>query len=322
VKSSTYASDYSTSNRSQHPFIEHNQETYDGRNATAPDTDFDGVTNQIESAAGLNATNPDTDGDGIPDGIEWQGGRDTDHDGLYDAKDRDSDNDGIPGGTEDANHNGFVDAGETSPRVQDTDGDGLDDGFENHVTSAPSTDTTDCFIAGGSCPDRLAFHAASSGTPTTNALDRDTDDDGIADKVEEDGSWCYVDVGGTCSADSSKITDPTLNDTDGDGLTDGLEIGLMSAGIGTDMARFQVDQGPGTHTDPTKSDTDGDGLSDSQEDANRDGRTQDTETYGWIWDSDNDGLCDGLCGGKGEDKNLNGIRDKNGDGNWTETNAS
>jgi hypothetical protein len=322
VKSSSAPSDYSTSNRSLQPFTGLNQETYDGRVAVSNDTDFDGISNGIESNAGLNATNNDTDGDGLLDGLEWGGGVDTDHDGLLDAKDKDSDNDGIPDGTEDANHNGFFDAGETDRHQQDSDGDSIKDGYETGVTAAPSTDTTDCFIGGGSCPDKWAFTAATSNSPRTSPLDRDSDDDGIGDKVEEDGSWCYVDLDhATCtySADSTHVTDPTKLDTDGDGLSDGLEIGLMSAGVGTDLAKFKSDQGPGTHTDPTKADTDGDGLTDGQEDANLDGRTQNNETYGWMWDSDSDGLCDGNCSNKGEDLNKNGIRDQDADGNWTET---
>lgn len=93
-------------------------------------------------------------------------------------------------------------------------------------------------------------------------------------------------------------SDPNNADSDGDGIRDGLEI-------------FQL------LSMPTRRDTDGDGLIDGIEDADRDGRVDERkETNPREWDSDRDGLCDGLClvnkGSelRGEDKNLNGILDK------------
>lgn len=109
-------------------------------------------------------------------------------------------------------------------------------------------------------------------------------------------------------------TDPSLLDTDGDGLTDGIEI-------------LQIKSKPLTR------DTDGDGLIDGVEDRNRNGKITAGETSPINNDSDGDGLCDGYCrvdkGGRicseftttqscteiprarwmGEDKNLNGIVD-------------
>ncbi len=103
-------------------------------------------------------------------------------------------------------------------------------------------------------------------------------------------------------------TDPQHPDTDGDGISDGVEI-------------FRL------HTDPMNPDTDGDGLSDGIEDANHNGMLDPGETNPLNRDSDRDGLCDGFCAtGKsalvcdatarncldtghryaGEDKNLNG----------------
>ncbi|MEZ4323386.1 MAG: hypothetical protein R3F61_38330, partial [Myxococcota bacterium] len=86
-------------------------------------------------------------------------------------------------------------------------------------------------------------------------------------------------------------TDPTLADTDGDGLEDGLELGLVG------------DADPTTTTDPTVADTDGDGLTDGAEDADGDGAW--TATLGGtgtpgtgesdpnVVDTDGDGLGDG-----------------------------
>ncbi|MEO0588592.1 MAG: hypothetical protein AAF078_13245, partial [Planctomycetota bacterium] len=67
------------------------------------------------------------------------------------------------------------------------------------------------------------------------------------------------------------ITDPTLFDTDGDGIGDGIESGLETGTPDTDLAVFVADADPSTTTDPTSADTDGDGLDDSIEDANQDG---------------------------------------------------
>lgn len=109
----------------------------------------------------------------------------------------------------------------------------------------------------------------------------DNDGDGANSAIEKDAG-----------------SDPNNPDSDGDGISDGLEIFRLL-------------------TLPTKRDTDGDGLIDGIEDANRNGRVEDSETNPREWDSDRDGLCDGLClvnkgtELRGEDKNLNGLIDKN-----------
>lgn len=108
----------------------------------------------------------------------------------------------------------------------------------------------------------------------------DEDDDGANTKVE-------IDHG----------SDPKKADTDGDGIRDGLEIFYLG-------------------TIPNKRDSDGDGIIDGIEDFNRNGRIDAGESNPMVWDTDRDGLCDGLClvnNGKdlrGEDKNLNGILDE------------
>lgn len=110
-------------------------------------------------------------------------------------------------------------------------------------------------------------------------------------------------------------TDPHVADTDGDGLSDGIEVLRL-------------------RSDPLRRDTDADGLIDGIEDRNRNGRLDGGETNPLAADSDRDGLCDGYCRVKhlgrtcadfaapkscipapaanwrGEDKNLNGIVDE------------
>ena len=108
---------------------------------------------------------------------------------------------------------------------------------------------------------------------------RDTDADGLLDRIEVDG-WHTAD--GAVYA-----TDPRIADTDGDGLTDGEEAGAVVSG--NDEA--VVYAGP---SDPTNADTDADGLDDR------------AETAGWLTvqgithttdpsrpDTDGDQLSDG-----------------------------
>ncbi len=109
-------------------------------------------------------------------------------------------------------------------------------------------------------------------------------------------------------------TNPQKADTDGDGIEDSLETDTL-------------------FTNPLLRDTDGDGLIDGFEDRNRNGVTDPGETDPLQMDSDGDTLCDGICSisntkricrdlegrdcvdlpytrWSGEDKNLNGVLDK------------
>ena len=151
--------------------------------------------------------------------------------------------------------------------------------------------------------------------------DVDSDDDGLADSEEDRNGNGRVDVG---------ETDPKNPDTDGDGVQDGTEQGRTKgvttpAGIqGTALSAFHPDQDPGTMTNPLLFDTDADGLSDGEEDVNKDGRCDYSETDPNDPDTDKDGLADGLEVHTGtspldldsdddgladnvEDKNLNGM---------------
>ena len=94
-------------------------------------------------------------------------------------------------------------------------------------------------------------------------------------------------------------------DTDGDGIQDGTEIGLTSAGpdsFGGPIS-FRPDADPTTTTNPLNPDTDGDGLIDGVEDPNGDGASPrfiggtgtggSGETDPNNPDTDGDGLSDG-----------------------------
>ena len=92
-----------------------------------PDSDGDGLRDDIELALGLDPTNPDSDGDGLNDGFEVANGLDP-LDGATDVT-ADGDGDGL-------DLLGEQDAG-TDPANADTDGDGVDDGAEVTAGSDP-----------------------------------------------------------------------------------------------------------------------------------------------------------------------------------------
>ncbi|MEZ4320265.1 MAG: hypothetical protein R3F61_22490 [Myxococcota bacterium] len=85
--------------------------------AESPDSDGDGLTDELEAVLGTDPDDPDSDGDGVSDGID--GSADSDGDGLIDALDVDSDDDGLPDGLEDLDGDGLVGPGETDPKRAD-----------------------------------------------------------------------------------------------------------------------------------------------------------------------------------------------------------
>jgi len=131
-----------------------------------------------------------------------------------------------------------------------------------------------------------------------NNASKDTDCDGLSDKVEFD-----TDRG------SGQKTHPGLADTDQDGLQDGLELGITTPVAGTNCT-LPPDANAVLKTNPVNPDSDGDGLLDGVEDANKNGKADDTETHPLLKDSDCDGLRDGPSanGVKGEDQNADGTR--------------
>ncbi len=108
-----------------------------------PDTDGDGLPDDVEVAAGTDPLDADSDDDGVLDGAD--GLNDTDGDGRIDALDEDSDNDGLLDGTEsgivtpspdtDTTRGNFVPDDDplttTDPDNPDTDGGGVLDGAED-----------------------------------------------------------------------------------------------------------------------------------------------------------------------------------------------
>ena len=281
------------------------------------DTDDDGLSDGTEIAISTDPTDADSDGDGLLDGLEVGLAApelpdatdlavfeaDADPATTTDPADADTDDDGLTDGEEDADRDGTWTAtlgttgtpgvGETDPNAIDTDGDGLQDGTELGLTEGHA-DTGDSFV-----PD-------ADPSTTSDPLDADTDDGGVADGVEDpdhDGASDHDlasrgddDTDGDGLVDADEVatdpfdadsdddglsdgteldagTDPDDADSDGDGLQDGTEVGLDAPELadGTDLAAFVADTDPSTTTDPTDADSDDDGLLDGEEDADHDG---------------------------------------------------
>lgn len=194
------------------------EEVYALTDASA-DEDSDGLNNLEEYEAGTSPVDPDSDGDGISDGGETN---------TYgtDPLLADSDSDGLSDGEEALNYG-------SDPLQGDSDEDGIPDGEEINAGLNPLD------------PDDALLDADADGLSNeqeyalqSDPNDPDTDDDMVSDGDEVNG----------------RGTDPTLADTDGDGLDDALETGTGLFVSTTD-----------TGTDPLRPDTDSDGLVDGAE---------------------------------------------------------
>ncbi len=241
------------------------------------DTDSDGLSDAEEARLGTDPLLKDTDEDGVPDneeiGVNLDSPLDTDEDNIIDALDPDDDNDGIATVIE-----GKIG---TSALRKDTDDDGLNDAKEiGNNTDKPIDTDSDGII---------------------DALDTDDDDDGI-DTISE------ILIG----------TNYLLIDSDGDGLSDALEIGeLLNKPVDTDAdgtidaldTEDSLDQDNDglsnklearLGTNPAKADTDDDGINDAEEVGENTSVPLDTDLDGIIdaldtvddSDTDNDGLSD------------------------------
>ncbi len=201
------------------------------------DTDGDGIDDDTETTAGTDPNDSDSDDDGITDMDEPDWNLDTDGDGLINALDPDSDDDGLFDGTEVGND-----------------------------CSHPDTD-----VNVGNC-----VSDGDAGATTTDPLNADTDSGGVSDGNEDSNLNGVVDAGET-DPTVGNGGDDVIVDTDGDGLSDDLEVTLG--------------------TDPNDADTDDDGLLDGDEhnpaaDTDGDGLTNPNDV-----DSDNDALFDGTEAG-------------------------
>lgn len=175
---------------------------------------------------------------------------DSDGDGIGDACDMDTDSDGIPDQVE-------IDRG-LNPRSADSDGDNISDGDE--------------------FGDDLENPIDTDGDGIIDALDEDSDDDGLEDKREAGDTDLNTPARDT---DEDGVPDFRQKDSDGDGIEDGTDNCPALA-------------------NPDQKDTDGDGIGDDcTADADGDGVDDSIDNCPSIpnkdqGDADNDGTGD-LC---------------------------
>jgi len=325
---------------------------------TDDDSDDDGILDGNEAAFGTSPTDSDTDDDLLSDGLEVglaaaQGNDSAGFVGDADAGATttspilaDTDSGGVDDGIEDGNRDGAIQSGEGDPNngaddltLVDSDNDGLTDAAENAAGTFPNdSDSDDDGILDGA--DGLE-DSDFDGIP--DALEVDSDNDGILDEVEDADRDGVTDPGETDSDDpdtdddglddgeedtdfdgvlDAGESDPLNPDTDGDGLLDGFEVSAGTSPLLTDTDSDGLDDFAETNgpTSPLLADTDGDGLSDLAEtngvtdpvlaDTDSDGLDDGDEVAGSTDpldpDSDDDGLLDGQ-----EDLDADGVVDPN-----------
>lgn len=227
------------------PFADLNDADGDGiPNFQDTDSDGNGLSDKLEAcppAAVLTAlslgtcapTKPfDFDGDGVPDWLDFDndhdssktdktigladqvelsdatgkyvGLTDTDKDGIPDVYDRDSDGDFIldlDDGSADSDGDG-----KQNFRDLDSDGDGVGDSCEARANASPTV---------ADLPKPLRD---TNGNGIPDYLDHDSDGDLLADGLEDKNGNCVVDAA---------ETDRIKADTDGDGVSDLIEVALL-----------------------------------------------------------------------------------------------
>ncbi|MFT6143375.1 MAG: hypothetical protein ACJAV2_001248, partial [Myxococcota bacterium] len=252
------------------------------------DSDNDTLSDGVEVAANPHVTDPlvaDTDGDGLRDDAEATN--------STDPRDRDSDDDGLSDSDE-------VGAGTTNATQADSDNDGLNDGLEVGATTPHPSGSSD--VRGLSYEGTAASWVPDSQSSSiTNPLNADTDGDGLCDGDRNvnsgSGSPCVrgEDTNANGRIDQTGVnteTNPNASDSDGDSLSDSVEVTANPhvtdpLVADTDGDGLRDDAEATNNTDPRDRDSDDDGLSDSEEVGA--GTTNANRT-----DSDNDGLSDGL----------------------------
>ncbi|MEE9325831.1 MAG: OmpA family protein [Cocleimonas sp.] len=208
------------------------------------DQDEDGLTDTLEAQLKLNPNNKDSDGDGISDakevGENTNTPLDTDHDGIIDAldivDDSDDDNDSLTNAQE-------IKLA-SNPKNNDSDGDGINDNEEvgSNISDPLDTDADGILNLNDPDDDNDSLETKFEIKIGTNPLSTDSDGDGIADNLEigsnkeqlqdtdKDGQINAVDT----DDDNDKLptsieltlgTNPLKADTDGDGISDVIEVG-------------------------------------------------------------------------------------------------
>ena len=294
-----------------------------GTEAYLSDTDGDGIDDATEIGKDLNspmdtdgdkrinALDFDDDNDGLPSILESKA--DTDKDGLVNYLDPDSDNDGLLDGVEagmfgqDKNHDMIDDAFDADRKgAIDKNGDGIAD--KVNLPDKNSDGVPDYLDASVKIVKKVAkqkrkptkMKQPKKAAPKV-AINQftDTDNDGLLDSQEKI-------IG----------TNPLKRDSDGDTVSDAIEVGLdINAPQDSDhdgiMDALDIDddndlvltinEDLNKDGSPINDDTDNDGVP-NYLDANDDGDNKLTREEGSVKDSDHDGILDYL------DKN-DGIKD-------------
>lgn len=205
------------------------------------DSDGDGIPDSIEAGTVCGASPVDSDGDGVPDfrdldsdgnGIpdSMEGLEDQDGNGTLDFADQDDDGDGIPDTVEIGHDpmNPIDTDGDGVPDYKDIDSDGdtildIHEGMvDNDGDGVPNYRDLDS--DGDGIPDAIEAGDADPMTPPVDSdgdgipdfLDLDSDNDGLPDSSEYTGPDGIPGTGDE--------TDPTNPDSDGDGISDLVEI--------------------------------------------------------------------------------------------------
>ena len=273
-------------------------------NSVDLDSDNDGITDAVEAGAidangdGRADNFADTDDDGLNDNVDGDVGNDgtaentanaiapsdADGDGIANHLDLDSDNDGLADVVEalgvDADGDGRIDD------TADADNDGLADSVDgDDDATAAANDGNGALVvtdASGNVVDTKTNQGVDfDGDGFANWLDRDSDNDGIADLLE-------AGVPASADADQDGRIDVTATfDTDGDGLADAYDGDANDGPTGTGNAT------DGAAVAMTKPDADDDGsavaegYADTYTGSDGDGLPDYRDL-----DSDDDGLTD------------------------------
>jgi hypothetical protein len=272
----------------------------------------------------------DSDNDGISDG-----GEDKNRNGNKDVTetspvDADNDDDGLKDGQEDVDMDGVLDSGETDPIDSDTDNDGLNDGLEKGKNSPIAAGTS----AGAYAVNRIAYMGTAAGwvpdsntSTTTNPRSTDTDNDGLADGIEDadqDGNKDTTESDPTTAdTDGDSVNDFSeglINDTDSDGIINCLDTDDDGDGIPTltegGVSNFDADANP----DYLDTDSDSDGIPDATEGSSDSPLDTDTSPNYLDLDSDGDAIPDQTEGSSDSALDTDDIlpnyldRDSDGDG--------
>jgi hypothetical protein len=306
------------------------------------DDDNDGI---LDSSEGNEAV--DTDGDGVADSLDL----DSDNDGLFDLNESggavaglDGNSDGRIDSSVAHGGNGYadlfetdVDSGSANYSLIDSDGDGVrnfrdldsdGDGLYDLLEGGGSDDDSNGRVDGLNDSDGDGLHDALSGSGlpvpdsdadgVIDALDLDSDNDGIYDVTEAGGG----------DSDGDGLLGKSPQSVDADGVADGSGLSRLDSDSDGVVDRLDLDSdndGIPDVTDAGGSDPDGDGLVGSGSpsvDVNGvtdspilpgDVDSDDTPNH-LDSDADGDGLLDIVEGG-GFDADGNGMVDGLSDGN-------